>query len=38
MNPWTDLPQILIGEFGRTTEMFLAFKVQVEKVDLKGKK
>ena len=21
MNPWTELPQILIGELGRTTEM-----------------
>ena len=38
MNPWTDLPQILIGECMRTTEMFLAFMVQVEKDDLKGKK
>ena len=25
MNPMTDLPQMLIGEFGRTTEMFLAW-------------
>ena len=24
MNPLTDLPQILIGELGRTTGMFLA--------------
>ena len=23
MNPFTDLPQILIGELGRTTRMFL---------------
>ena len=24
-NPWTDLPQILIGELGRPTGMFLAW-------------
>ena len=24
MNPWTDLPRILIGELGRNTGMFLA--------------
>ena len=25
MNPWTDLPQILIEELERTTEMFLVW-------------
>ena len=24
MNPWTDLPQILIGELGRPTGIFIA--------------
>jgi len=30
MNPLTDLPQMCIGELGRTTEMFLVFRFLVD--------
>ncbi len=36
-NPMTDLRQILIGELGRTTGMFLAwFQVLIERVSKKS--
>jgi len=37
MNPWTNLPQILIGELSRNTEMLLDLKNNKQRIPRKEK-
>ena len=37
MNPWTDLPQILIGELSSNTEMLLTLKNNKQRIPRKEK-